>query len=182
VQVDAPPRVQVDAPPRVQVDAPPRVQFDLSPPRLIVESQATPIPKQPTIIASPESIADRVKNRRIQAPPLITAADITSIAERVAQRRRQSASPVLDEDTGKLLEYRQLLRDPKHTEIWTKAGANEFGRLAQGVGGRIDGTNTIFFVHKHEIPQDRLKDVTYIKFVSSIRTQKKEPHRIRATL
>ena len=106
VQVDAPPRVQVDAPPRVQVDAPPRVQFDLSPPRLIVESQATPIPKQPTIIASsPESIADRVKNRRIQAPPLITAADITSIAERVAQRRRQSASPVLDEDTGKLLEY-----------------------------------------------------------------------------
>jgi hypothetical protein len=60
------------------------------------------------------------------------------------------------------------LRDPKHKEIWTKAGANEFGRLAQGVGGRIDGTNTIFFVHKHEIPQDRLKDVTYIK-------QKKEP-------
>jgi hypothetical protein len=41
---------------------------------------------------------------------------------------------------------------------------------------------TPFFVHKHEIPQDRLKDVTYIKFVSSIRTQKKEPHRIRATL
>ena len=135
VQVDAHPRVQVDAPPRVQVDAPPRVQFDLSPPRLIVESQATPIPKQPTIIASPESIAGRVKNRRIQAPPLIAAADITSIAERVAQWRRQSASPVLDEDTGKLLEYRQLLRDPKHTEIWTKAGANEFGRLAQGVGG-----------------------------------------------
>ena len=27
---------------------------------------------------------------------------------------------------------------------------------------------TPFFVHKHEIPQDRLKDVTYIK-------QKKEP-------
>ena len=85
------PRVQVDAPPRVQVDAPPRVQFDLPPPRLIVDSQTTsqptPIPKQPTIIASPESIADRVKNRRIQAPPLITAVDITSIAERVAQRR-----------------------------------------------------------------------------------------------
>jgi hypothetical protein len=50
------------------------------------------------------------------------------------------------------------------------------------VGGQIDGTNTIFFVHKHEIPQDRLKDVTYIKFVSSIQTQKKEPHQIRATL
>jgi hypothetical protein len=75
-----------------------------------------------------------------------------------------------------------LLRDPKHKEIWTKAGANEFGRLAQGVGGRMDGTNTIFFVHKNEIPQDRLKDVTYIKFVASVCKQKDEPHRIRATL
>jgi hypothetical protein len=69
VQVDAPPRVRVDAPPRVQIDVPPRVQFDLLPPRLIVESQTTsqptPIPQQPTIIASPESIANRVKNRRI---------------------------------------------------------------------------------------------------------------------
>ena len=61
-------------------------------------------------------------------------------------------------------------------------GANEFGPLAQGVGRRIDGTNTIFFIHKHEIPQDRLKDVTYIKFVSSIQTGKEDPHRIRATL
>jgi hypothetical protein len=67
-----------------------------------------------------------------------------------------------------MLEYCQLLRDPKHKAIWSKAGANEFGWLGQGVGGRIDGTNTIFFVHKHEIPQDRLKDVTYIKFVSLI--------------
>jgi len=75
-----------------------------------------------------------------------------------------------------------LLRDPKHKEIWTKAGANEFGRLAQGVGRRIDGTNTIFFVHKHEIPQDRLKDITYIKFVMSVRTEKDDPNCIRATL
>ena len=100
----------------------------------------------------------------------------------MAQQRRGSANPVLDFDTGKLLEYRQLLRDPKHTEIWTKAGANEFGRLAQGVGGRLNGTNTIFFVHKHKIPQDRLKDVTYIKFVASVCTEKNDPYRIRATL
>jgi hypothetical protein len=81
-----------------------------------------------------------------------------------------------------MLEYCQKLHDPKHKAIWSKAGVNEFGRLAQGVGGRIDGTNTIFFVYKHEIPQDRLKDVTYIKFVSSIRTEKEDPHRIQATL
>ena len=114
------------------------------------------------MVISSESIADRIKRRR--------GTPSSSIAEHVAQQRQESANSVLDFDTGKLLEYRQLLRDPKQKEIWTKAGANEFGRIAQGVGGRIDGTNTIFFVHKHEIPQDRLKDVTYIKFVTSVRT------------
>jgi len=129
----------------VQIDATPRVQFDISgneefpfdagsPRQLIVTSptasmqqqQPKSILKQPTVIAS-ESIADRVKRRR--------GTPSSSIAQRVAQRRRESAQPVLDFDTGKLLEYCQLLRDPKHKEIWTKAGANEFGRLAQGVGG-----------------------------------------------
>ncbi len=192
VHIEAPPRVQFDAPPRVQVDAPPRVQIDIgsneeipfdagSPPRLIVTSptasiqqqQPKPILKQPTIISS-ESIANRVKRRR--------GTPSSSIPERVVQQRRDSANPVLDFDTGKLLEYCQLLQDPKHKEIWTTAGANEFGRLAQGVGGQIDGTNTIFFVHKNEIHQDRLKDVTYIKFVASVRTEKDDPYCIRATL
>ena len=50
------------------------------------------------------------------------------------------------------------------------------------MGRQIDRTNTIFFVHKHEIPQDRLKDVTYIKFVVSVCTEKDDPNRIRATL
>jgi hypothetical protein len=128
-------------------------------------------------IATSESIANRVKRRR-EIPPSFGQ----SIAERVAQWRRESASPVHDQDTGKMLKYHQMLHDPKHKAIWSKAGANEFGRLAQGVGRRIDGTNTIFFIHKHEIPQDRLRDVTYIKFVSSIRMEKEDPHRIRATL
>ncbi len=167
----------------MQIDTPPRVQFDLGaneeqlfdatmPPRSIVESSAKsnhqqqpkppPILKQPKTVA-PESIAARVKSRR-ETPPSLGQ----SIAERVTQMRREFANPVLDQDTGKMLEYCQLLRDPKHMVIWSKAGAYEFGRLAQRFGGRIDGTNIIFFIHKHEIPQDRLKDVTYIKFVLSI--------------
>jgi hypothetical protein len=188
-------------PPRVQIDTPPRLRFNLganeeqpfdanTPPQLIVESSAEsnhqqqpkppPTLKQPKIVAS-ESIANRVKSRR-ETPPSLGQTPGQSIAERVARRRREFASPVLDQDTGKMLEYRQLLCDPKHKAIWSKTGANEFGRLAQGVGGRIDGTNTILFDHKHEIPQDRLKDVTYIKFVSSIQTEKEDPHRIQATL
>jgi hypothetical protein len=36
--------------------------------------------------------------------------------------------------------------------------------------------------HKWEIPADRLKDVTYIKFVCNIQTEKKDPNRTRATM
>ena len=43
------------------------------------------------------------------------------------------AYAVTDDVTGEQLEYRQLISNPKYKEIWTKSGANEFGRLAQGV-------------------------------------------------
>jgi hypothetical protein len=92
-------------PPRMQIDTPPRVRFDLganeeqpfdptTPPQLIVASSAKPR------IATSESIADRVKRRR-ETPPSFGQ----SIMERVAQRRRESASPIHDQDTGKMLEY-----------------------------------------------------------------------------
>jgi uncharacterized protein YaaQ len=58
---------------------------------------------------------------------------------------------------------------------------SEFGRLAQGVGGKVKGTNTIFFIKFEEIPLDRRRDVTYINFVSNVRTEKLEPNRTRAT-
>ena len=54
--------------------------------------------------------------------------------------------------------------------------ANEFGRLANGVGGCVKGTNTIKFVHRRDVPSKRMKDVTYGKFVCTIRPEKKETH------
>jgi len=38
------------------------------------------------------------------------------------------------------------------------------------------------FIHKHKIPVNRLKDVTYIKFVCTIRIEKKDPNRMRAMM
>jgi hypothetical protein len=35
---------------------------------------------------------------------------------------------VIDEKTGKSMEYRDLLKDPKHRETWSRAAANEHGR------------------------------------------------------
>ena len=80
------------------------------------------------------------------------------------------------------MEYRQLIQSPKHKEQWTKSLANEFGRLAQGVGGRIKGTQTIFFVNHNKVPEDRRKDVTYGRICVNYRPQKAEPERTRLTV
>ncbi len=87
------------------------------------------------------------------------------------------AHAVLDEETGQLLNYRQLLQHPRHREVWTTSSANEFGQLAQGVGTRIKGTNTIHFIPKTSVPQDRFHDVTYGKFVCDYCPQKDSPYR-----
>ena len=60
--------------------------------------------------------------------------------------------------------------------------ANKFGRLAQGVGKRIKGTNTISFIHKHEVPRNRMKDVTYGQFVCNKRPEKDKVNRTRFTV
>ena len=64
------------------------------------------------------------------------------------------AMAVMDAETGKLLNYKQLTRDPKYKKRWSVSSANEFGQLANGVGVRIKGTNTIKFIQKRDIPQD----------------------------
>ena len=65
------------------------------------------------------------------------------------------ANAVLDSTTGNLLEYRHLLKNPKYNKIWSNAMGKEVGRLAQGLDEVVDGTNTIDFIAKHDIPQDR---------------------------
>jgi hypothetical protein len=91
----------------------------------------------------------------------------------------ESAQAVLDPATGKQLNYRQLLRHPKFKAAWNLSAADEFGRLAQGVGTRIKGTNTIHFIHESDIPLKRKKDVTYGSFVCTERPEKADPNRTR---
>ena len=95
---------------------------------------------------------------------------------------KELVNAVLDEETGKMLEYRNLLKHPTLGPDWQISGANEFGRLAQGVGGRVKGTNTIKFIKREDVPFDRRGDVTYGKFVCKVRPEKiKEPNRTRLT-
>ena len=89
---------------------------------------------------------------------------------------------VMYADTGKMMNYRHLMQNKKYKVVWSRASANKFGRLAQGVGGRLKGTNTIIFIRKEDVPHYRRRDVTYGQFVCSIRPEKAEQHRVRFTV
>jgi hypothetical protein len=62
---------------------------------------------------------------------------------------------------GKLLEYKQLIANPKTQTKWTHSYGNEIGRLAQGMPSCNTGKNTIIFIKKDQVPKARAKDVTY---------------------
>jgi hypothetical protein len=152
-----------------------------SPWEQVVKSPQKPLIKPTSILKAlthavqEDSIAARIKARRAtqSTAPKVTKADDESIAERLLRRKRQNKQVhavflVLDPETGQILEYRQLLRHPKFKEAWNISAANEFGWLAQGIKGRVKATDTIKFIRESDMPYDRLKDVTYIKFVCQV--------------
>ena len=52
----------------------------------------------------------------------------------VVENEVHQAMAVLNKATGKMLNYRQLMRHPTYKKDWQLSSANEFGRLANGVG------------------------------------------------
>ena len=82
---------------------------------------------------------------------------------------------------GDLLEYRHLIRRPEYKDEWSLQYGNEVGRLAQGMPDRVEGTDTIFFIHKKDVPVERRKDTTYVRVVCDVRPHKENPNRVRIT-
>ena len=71
------------------------------------------------------------------------------------EKEVEKAMMVLDEESGRMLKYKDLLRHPKYKKQWSISAADEFGRLAQGVGGRIKKpTDTIRFIHEQDVAKD----------------------------
>jgi hypothetical protein len=68
-------------------------------------------------------------------------------ASSLAQRKFPSKilNAVLNKDTGELMEMRQLLHNPKYSDLWGKSYTKELGCLAQGIPG-TKGTDTIVFI------------------------------------
>jgi hypothetical protein len=84
------------------------------------------------------------------------------------------------------MEYRDLLKDPKHRETWSRAAANEFGQLFNEVGKntdgtqRVKGTNTCHWITKSQVSKG--KRVTYARTVEAVRPEKEEINRVRITV
>jgi hypothetical protein len=72
----------------------------------------------------------------------------------------EMANSVIGEG-GKLLEYKQLIANPKTQAKWTHSYGNKIGRLPQGMPGYNTGTHAINFIRKDQVPTTRAKDVTY---------------------
>ena len=138
----------------------------------------------------PRGYNTRSRTTSIMQEAMLACIDITKphfvvSAKQMANRKLpmtwlcEMANSVLGEN-GELLEYRHLTANPKTRETWTHSYGNELGRLAQGMPGRVKGTNTIFFIPRQAVPKVRTKDVTYGLITCLIRPKKiEEPNRTR---
>jgi hypothetical protein len=132
----------------------------------------------------------RSQTRSIMQEAMLAYIDITKpkfvvSAEKMASRRIpmtglcEMANSVLGEN-GELLEYCHLIANPKMRATWTHLYGNELGRLAQGMPGRVEGTNTIFFIPRNKVPKERTRNVTYGLITCLLRPEKTdEPNRTR---
>ena len=86
---------------------------------------------------------------------------------------------IYNDITGKL-EIIDTLLTGSNGAIWKEAVSNELGHLAQGVGSCVAGSNTIYFIHCHELLLNA--KVTYANMVCDYHPLKSEPNRVRLTV
>ena len=155
------------------------------------QTNATRVP-EPRVNETPIRMPEPRVNEQIQRPPPTVPVEQTEplhsynlrplphrLANTIIDTDKQAlANAIYDPKTGNMLEYKQLLQKDPNT--WNKSMANEIGRLAQGIGNRIKGTDTILFIKKECIPKN--KTVTYARVVADYRPLKSEPYRTRLTV
>jgi hypothetical protein len=150
-------------------------------PEKVVTIPPLPAPEQPSHTIVPgQPHRYPTRHRRATAHHALTLDPQPLLLPHIIDPFPHLANAVIDPDTGQSREYRDLIRDPATKAIWAKSFANELGRLAQGVGGRIKGTNTCFFIPHHVVPKN--KTVTYGRIVVELRPQKEEVERTRLTV
>ena len=77
------------------------------------------------------------------------------------------------------MEYLQVMKNPKYRMLYETAYSKELGRLAQGMPGQAECTDTLFFVLKNRVPVDGWRDITYGRIVVKYRPEKDDPYIVR---
>ena len=83
---------------------------------------------------------------------------------------------------GEILQYLHIMARPEYRVVLVKAYAKELGRLAQGLPGVVDGTDTIDFITKYKLSFNRFRDVTYGEIVCNYWEEKEDPYRARIVI
>ncbi len=87
----------------------PRLVDVLPAPSVVALSPKLILKRSKYIVSDPNSIALQVRARKQEKIETIPE---QSIAKQVARRRREAASPVLDQETGELLKNHKLRANP----------------------------------------------------------------------
>jgi hypothetical protein len=167
------------APPRVPLTVRATSAHPTTLPRVAAEHPVTTRPVAVTALdpinVSPKN--SRFNNTRNHRYPLRSRTKLNLLSE-------SSHNPFLQmlhifDEAGRKLSIDNLLKS-EDGPIWDRGLSNEWGRLANGNKRGIKGTNTIQFIHKHDVPHDR--NVTYATFVCTHKPLKSETHRVRITV
>jgi hypothetical protein len=121
-------------------------------PRVVNKPLPEPLPRMveatvPTSKTSPTPMAPHRYPTRHTKSTQSTQEEVNHVMEDHQKERdtpapmtttiTQWANAIIDPDTWASMEYRHLIKSPKHQEAWKHSFANELKRLAQGIGGRI---------------------------------------------
>ena len=170
--------------PRVHTAQAPRVIPNTAVPPIPPITYNVPTPKSnhpnnaPNYISDDDYDSDDDDDGTILSLPDDTP-DPTTTPRYNLRSRYAVACAVLNLDTGDMEEYPALIRG-KDKKVWFNAYRNDLCRLAQGMPGRPDGTDTIHFIKRDQVPKH--KKVTYGKKECTIRPNKSEVHRVRLTV
>ena len=88
---------------------------------------------------------------------------------------KEFLSAVLIEETSELMEYRHLIGNPKYRELWQNSYGNELGRLAQGMPGRVEGTDKNFLHPQERRPSPPLAEYHVWTHRGELQTNKGRP-------
>jgi hypothetical protein len=163
-----------EPPTTVEAEVQPAEQPQVFPPTI------TTIVQQhlPTLsyLEEPSPHSDATLPRRSQRNPIPSQKILDNLNQHLA-------ASALNVDTGKLCEYRQLLKSSMGP-LWEKASCEEWARLAQGLPTHnipvTEGTNTILFIAYENVPLGCI--ATYPRVVVADKPHKANPIRVRITI